>query len=304
MKFYIVYGPMKTGTTTLFNRIASAVPDPVFHTHEMEIVSVLNKTTELESRVFSKRPRMKGCNAVFEGKAVYRIHCQEGYNICDLFNPDDEVFIISTVRNPINQKISHILHQLNLMNVNTILNADINNKVDIKERIYQYIGCLMFEKVYQHNIFLQHVYNTKAFLSSQDVINLWSSKTKIKCDHEYSFKFLQNNILRSTINLSNIKDQGYTIENQKNRDGVFYNVMILKTECIDSCNNIINDFIRRPIHYKGKHRDKHDTNAMYVCKDDIHTVIKTLRDHAMNDPSIKTLYQMDCITQLGYSLNG
>lgn len=300
MRFYIVYCPMKTGSTTLFNRLARSVDDPVFHTHDMEAFTMLNRITEVESRVIKKMETMKG-SRIMEGiprKQMYNLNCKSNTDIFSIFENGDEVYVFSNVRNPLDQKISHVLHNLNL---NAVIENDIDLGENIKEYMYSFIGKLMFEKTTRSNIYLQRIHETKSLVLLDYIIESWCENTRAQCPHQEHFRYINSTLVDKPISLTDIRDLGF-YKTVMVKDNIKYHTMILKTEALDKLTEEIEELIGTKIKYNEKHRDKYDTNSLYLCRDNIDTVIRSMKTLAKDDQVIKDLYELDIVKGLGYTL--
>lgn len=301
---------MKTGSTTLLNWISQSVPHPVLHTHNMEVASVKNMNDELEKRI-RENTGLQGNNSVFENNEVYRITGDDQNNISKLFRPGDDIYIITAVRDPLSQKISHIMHALNLYNIfdehlYTNTNTDSDSDSDPKKYLYEYLGKLLLETTNYRNIYFEYVFREKSLVSTEFILRSWESRKKRKCDYNFSLKYIIKKLLgekETVIDKQFIKDHGYFNISDIVRDKVNFNALIVKTEEIDKLTDILSEFIGYPIKYKKHHRDKYDrTKTMYICKDDIHAVIKTIKEYAKRDPHILELYRDGIVYDLGYSI--
>lgn len=297
MKLYIIFSTMKTGSTTLFNRISHSVIDPVLHTHNMEVASVKNMSANLESRLGCGN-NLRGEKSVFENEEVYRIIGE----ITKLFQVGDDIYIITAVRDPLSQKISHIMHALNLYNIfdEQLYGCKLG---DPKKYLYEYLGRLLLERPSNRNIYFEYVYKEKSLVPTEFILRSWEPRKKRKCDYNFSLKYIIKKILgekETILDKASLRDTGCFVLRRANN--VNYNVMIVKTEQIDNLEGPLSNFIGHKIKYREHHRDKYGAKTMYISKDDIHTVIKKIKEYARQDPHILELYSDDIVRELGYSI--
>lgn len=300
LKIYVIFSTMKTGSTTLFNRIGHSVTDPVLHTHNMEVASVKNMNKELEQRIVDGCVGLRGEKSVFENEEVYRITG----DVASIFRPGDQVYLITAVRDPLSQKMSHILHGLNLYN---IFDEQIysGSEDDTKKYLYEYLGRLLLDTTSKRNIYFEYVNKEKSLVPTEFILGSWEPRRKRKCDYIFSLKYIIQKLLRqkeSIIDKRHIMDNGFVTINNTCNDGVIYNVLIIKTENLDQLVDVLSDFIGSSVKYYENHRNKYGKKTMYISKDDIHTVIKSIKQHAVSDPHIIELYRDDMVKDLGYAI--
>jgi hypothetical protein len=113
---HIVFGTPKTGTTSVHKLLLSQKKYPIFYTHDMKKISVIDykfNTLEWQLSYIGKKKRYVdvGINLVE--------YCIDVYNQKQLITilQQYELKIIRTYRHPIDRRISQIFHTLNYENV-------------------------------------------------------------------------------------------------------------------------------------------------------------------------------------------
>jgi hypothetical protein len=200
---FIIFGPSKTGTTSVYKLLLENKMFPILYTHDMKKISVTdNKFNTLEWKL-SNIGKKKRYNDISPGIIEYCIEIYKSEPLIRLLKEYD-IKLIQTLRDPLLRRISQIFHTLSYQNIleksgtHNIYNINSDN-IDCKILKYA-IKYIQEHKELLHIGQLEYIidnfFNQNTPYEYIDYFNTFDSFFKDN-----------NNILIFTIHLSNIDEQ-------------------------------------------------------------------------------------------------
>lgn len=309
IKFIFIHSTPKTASTTLFETINSYIgicENPseyiVIHTHDMKCGFIGDFNEDIcDTRLQEKKIEFTKMKRWVEDTKRNFYYLNSDNTFLDIVKVDENIIVLSCIRDPLSRKISNCIHDYNLMNY---LDAKSHLNVDILNNFFRRIfintnNC----GIPKYDIF-QYMYKTRRKLDMNFIISDFKTHycyTNEPLEYMFTFDTLKT-LYSFECNLEKVKEQNYDIQTIQMQCGRNVIVCVLKMEALKHLRSVIGQIIGFEIKTLKTCRDKKKSQTYYLFGNNVDVVTKNLFEFARQNQNIVELYNSDFVKSLGYTL--